>query len=124
MERSSKVGMVLGDRSRGSTNGDKSSKNVFYIGNRLIALVQYFMNGVRLNDPLSGLRVVRAELLRNWRPKSKGFDVEVEMNALVDREGYQIAEVPIDYRPRLGKKKLGPRHGIEIFKRIVWLSLE
>ena len=119
LENSPDIGMVIGDRFNGSVNMDKSSKNVFYIGNQVIAKVQYLLNGIKLSDPLSGLRVVRTDLLRNWVPKSKGFDIEVELNALVDHKGYKIEEVPIDYRARLGKKKLGPQHGIEIFKRIV-----
>jgi glycosyltransferase involved in cell wall biosynthesis len=124
LEQSPNVGMVIGDRFHGSMNHDQSSKNVFYIGNKLIATVQYILNGIRLNDPLSGLRVVRSELLRNWKPQSKGFDVEVEINAMVEREGYKIAEVPIDYRLRLGEKKLRPRDGIKIFRRILSLSFE
>jgi glycosyltransferase involved in cell wall biosynthesis len=123
LERSPNIGMVIGDRFHGSQNQDKASKNVFYIGNRMIATIQYLMNGIKLNDPLSGLRVVRTEIVRNWKPLSKGFDVEVEINAVVERGGYQIAEVPIDYRTRLGEKKLRPRHGIEIFKRIISLSI-
>ena len=68
---------------------------------------------------MSGLRVVRSSLLKSWKPKSKGFDVEAEMNALVERKGYRIAEVPINYRPRLGEKKLKLRHGLGIMKRII-----
>lgn len=119
LESSPQIGMVIGDRFKGVQNHDKDSKNIFYIGNQLIATAHYLLNGINLSDPLSGLRVVRTEILRNWKPKSKGFDIEVELNALVDHRGYQIAEVPIDYRLRLGKKKLAPRHGIDIFKRIV-----
>jgi dolichol-phosphate hexosyltransferase len=124
LEYSPQIGMVIGDRFHGQSNHDKTSKNVFYIGNRLIALTQYLLNGVKLSDPLSGLRVLRSELLRNWQLKSKGFDVEVEINAMVERQGYKIAEVPIDYRLRLGEKKLRPRDGIEILKRVVSLSFE
>jgi dolichol-phosphate mannosyltransferase len=51
--------------------------------------------------------------------KSKGFDVEVELNHHVKLEGFGIAEIPIKYRERLGEKKLGVRHGAEIFKRIM-----
>jgi glycosyltransferase involved in cell wall biosynthesis len=112
------VGMVIGDRFSGSQNFDRSRVNIFYIGNRFLAAMQYLINGVKLNDPLSGLRVVRAELLRTWKPKSKGFDVEAEINSVVERLGYLIAEVPIDYRHRLGEKKLGLRHGISILSRI------
>jgi hypothetical protein len=37
----------------------------------------------------------------------------------VEREGFGIAEIPIEYRERLGEKKLGVRHGTEILKRIM-----
>ncbi len=51
--------------------------------------------------------------------KSKGFDVEVELNHHVEREGFGIVEVPIHYRERLGEKKLGFRNSVEIFRRIM-----
>ena len=88
-------------------------------GNRFIAFTHNFLNGVQLADPLTGLRVVRAEILRNWKVKSKGFDIEVELNHRVEREGFGIVEIPIQYRERLGEKKLKVRHGAEIFKRIL-----
>ena len=70
-------------------------------------------------DPLTGLRVVRAGILRSWKVKSKGFDIEVELNHHVEREGFSIVEVPIQYRERLGEKKLGVKNGAEILKRII-----
>jgi hypothetical protein len=30
---------------------------------------------------LDRLRVIRAQILRDWKIKSKGFDIEVELNA-------------------------------------------
>ncbi|MGA2681687.1 MAG: hypothetical protein ABSF44_07815 [Candidatus Bathyarchaeia archaeon] len=90
----------------------------------LWTLAQFVMNGVKLNDPLSGQRVVRSEILEGWKPKSKGFDVEAEMNAIVGRKGYRIVEIPIDYRIRLGEKKLKLRHGLGIMKRILVESLK
>jgi dolichol-phosphate mannosyltransferase len=48
-----------------------------------------------------------------------GFDIEAELNCHVNSKGYDIVEIPIKYRSRLGKKKLGFRHGLEIFKRII-----
>jgi hypothetical protein len=77
------------------------------------------LNGIQLADPLTGLRVVRAEILRNWKVKSKGFDIEVELNHRVEREGFGIVEIPIQYRERLGEKKLKVRDGVEILKRIL-----
>ena len=119
LEQNPAVGMVIGNRFNGEHNFDETLTNPFYIGNRLLAFAQHMMNGVKLADPLSGLRVVRVGILKNWKPKSKGFDVEAEMNFLVEREGHQIVEIPIGYRSRLGEKKLKIRHGLGILKRIV-----
>ena len=123
LEQNADVGMVIGDRFNGEHNFNSSVTNPFYIGNRLIALAQHALNGVKLNDPLSGLRVVRTDVLRNWKPKSRGFDVEAEINFVVERKGYRIVEFPIVYRRRLGEKKLKLRHGFAIMKRIVAESL-
>ena len=59
------------------------------------------------------------DILRNWKVKSKGFDIEVELNNHVEREGFGIMEVPIRYRERLGEKKLGFGNAAEIFMRII-----
>ena len=119
LEQEPDVGMVIGNRFNGEHNFEESTTHPFYIGNRLLAFAQHAINGVKLNDPLSGLRVVRAKILEKWIVKSKGFDVEAEMNFLVEREGHQIVEIPIGYRSRLGEKKLKIRHGLGILKRIV-----
>jgi glycosyltransferase involved in cell wall biosynthesis len=113
-----KIGMVLGDRFS-KKREFLSVKNPFYIGNRLLASIQGILNGVTLKDPLTGLRIIRFELLKGWKPKSIGFDIEAELNCHINRMGYDIAEIPIEYRQRLGKKKLGFRHGLEILKRII-----
>lgn len=123
LKQDSNVGMVIGNRFNGEHNFDMSITNPFYLGNRLLAFAQRALNGVKLEDPLSGLRVIRAGILKNKKTKSKGFDVEAEINSIVEREGYQIVEIPIRYRDRLGKKKLGLRHGFGILKRIVAESL-
>ncbi len=122
LEEKPSVGMVTGNRFNHLLTA-AAMKNPFYVGNRLLATAQSFLNGVHMNDPLSGLRVVRWKILKNWKPRSKGFDIEAEMNHRVERQGYQIEEVPIPYRARLGGKKLKLRHGVTIFRRIVAESL-
>ena len=76
LQKNPAVGMVCGNRFSGDIN-PMTFRDVFYFGNRLIAFTHNLLNGVSLDDPLTGLRVVRAEILRNWRVRSKGFDVEV-----------------------------------------------
>jgi hypothetical protein len=58
-------------------------------------------------------------LLNGWKPKSQGFDIEVELNCFIKNMGHEIIEIPIRYRKRLGEKKLGFRHGFQIFDRIL-----
>jgi glycosyltransferase involved in cell wall biosynthesis len=118
LEENPQVGMVCGNRFGGHIN-KKAMREAFYLGNRLIAFTHSMLNGIPLKDPLTGLRVVRAGILRSWKVKSKGFDIEVELNHRVERQGFGIVEIPINYRERLGKKKLKVRHAAEIFKRIV-----
>jgi len=122
LEENPSVGMVCGNRFGDELNLGRLH-DILYFGNRLLAFAHNFLNGVELDDPLTGLRVVRWEILRGWKPKSRGFDIEVELNHQVERKGYGIVEMPIEYRPRLGEKKLKLRHGFIILKRIVAESL-
>lgn len=117
LEGNPDVGMVTGNRFNESYDL-KVMDNAYYIGNRFLAFMQYLLNGVKLRDPLSGLRVVRWEILKGWNPKSTSFDVEVELNHFIEKKGFQVKEIPIHYRERLGEKKLKFRHGITILKRI------
>lgn len=119
LEQDPNVGMVIGNRFNDEFDFREAINDSFYAGNRLLAFAQHLFNGFKLCDPLSGLRVVRWEILKGWKPKSRGFDIEAEMNYYVERMGYQMAEIPIRYRPRLGEKKLKLRHGFTILKRIV-----
>lgn len=111
------VGMVLGNRFD-ETFKFESVKNQFYLGNRILGFIQRILNGVKLNDPFTGLRIIRFELIKNWKPKSSTFDIEAEMNQHIYQLGYEIVEVPIIYRNRLGKKKLCFKDGLVILRRI------
>jgi glycosyltransferase involved in cell wall biosynthesis len=118
LEEAPQVGMVCGNRFNERPE-KKASGGWFYYGNKLLAFAHNFFNGVDLKDPLTGLRVIRAGILRNFNLKSDGFDVEVELNSRVTKEGFHIQEIPIKYRERLGQKKLRVRDGATIFKRIL-----
>jgi dolichol-phosphate mannosyltransferase len=112
------IGMVCGNRF-GEKLDNKVLRNRFYLGNRILAFAHGVLNGVSLEDPLTGLRVIRAEILRGWIAKSDGFDIEVELNSLIERRGFKTVEMPIIYRERLGKKKLQVKHGLTILRRIL-----
>ena len=122
LEENPEVGMVTGNRFTHSLTSS-AMKSFFFVGNRILAWTQCLINGVHLNDPLTGLRVIRWRILKNWEPKSKGFDIEAEINHRVENKGYAIVEIPIKYRSRVGEKKLKLKHGFEILKRILAESL-
>jgi glycosyltransferase involved in cell wall biosynthesis len=123
LENNPRVGMVCGNRFSKEVEGS-GFQGRFTFGNRLLSFAHSFFNGIDLQDPLTGLRVIRADILRNWNIKSKGFDIEVEMNHQVEKQKFHTVEIPVGYRDRLGEKKLKMRHGATIFKRILFESLE
>jgi glycosyltransferase involved in cell wall biosynthesis len=118
LDRCPEIGMVCGNRFNSHFHLEEMH-DLFYFGNRLMAFTHNMLNGVALRDPLTGLRVVRWEILKGWIPKSKGFDIEVELNHHVERQGYGIEEIDIPYRSRLGEKKLKLRDGLTITRRIM-----
>ena len=122
LKKNPQVGMVCGNRFN-SIFPLKGMNETFHFGNKLIATTHAILTGISLNDPLTGLRVIRADLLRDWIPESKHFDIEVELNNYVGRKGFEIVEFPISYRPRVGEKKLKIKHGALILRRIVIESL-
>ena len=122
LEENPHIGMVTGNRFNPSLKSS-AMKSFFYVGNRILSWTHRLFNGVKLSDPLTGLRVIRWQILKNWEPKSTGFDIEAEMNHYVENRGYSILELPIQYRNRVGAKKLKLRHGFTIFRRMVSESL-
>ena len=122
LEENPEVGMVTGNRFNDSFEL-RAKKSPFFMGNRFLAFAQRLLNGVNLRDPLTGIRVVRWRILKSWEPKSKGFDIEAEMNHRVERQGFKTVEIPINYRDRLGEKKLKLRHGFTILRRIITESI-
>jgi glycosyltransferase involved in cell wall biosynthesis len=122
LEKNPEIGMVCGNRFNSHLQL-AAMNDRFYLGNRLIGFIHNWMNGVNLHDPLTGLRVVRWSILNAFSPKSAGFDIEVELNNHVKRQGFTTEEIDIPYRTRLGEKKLKLRHGFKIFNRILRESL-
>ena len=117
LDKNPDVGMVCGNRF--CEMEPRLMPEMFFIGNMMIKHVHRLVNGIKLSDPLTGLRVFRREVVDNWVPKSKEFDIEVELNSLVKKKGYSFVEIPIEYRRRMGEKKLKAKHGVQILMRML-----
>jgi dolichol-phosphate mannosyltransferase len=63
LEDNSEVGMVCGNRFSHEGN-QEAFHGAFSFGNKLLAFAHALLNGVSLFDPLTGLRIVRADILR------------------------------------------------------------
>jgi len=92
---------------------------LYRAGNWILAKAISILYGVKLSDPLTGMYAARTELLRSSAPAAQGFDVEAEIIARAIERGASVKEVPIQYRRRLGRKKLKPWHGASILLRAV-----
>ncbi len=96
---------------------------IYRFGNWLLTKVFNLIFGTRLHDVLSGMYIVRVEALKDALMEMGGFSVEAEIAAHMASTGKSIVEVPIEYRRRVGEKKLHVKDGLAIFRDIVRLSL-
>jgi len=75
-----------------------------------------------LRDVLSGMYIVRVDRLRDALFETRGFSIESEIATHIIGTSGKIAEIPITYRKRLGKKKLGIIHGFKIALDMIKLA--
>jgi glycosyltransferase involved in cell wall biosynthesis len=100
----------------------ESMTSLHKFGNKLITKVFNMLLSTNVTDVCSGMYLLRTELMRDIDLSTSGFDVEVEIAAQIASAG-RITEVPINYRPRMGRQKLSTwKHGFKIVKSIVNLG--
>ncbi len=105
------------------TDGRKNIPLINRFGNWFLTKLFNLLFGTNLKDLLSGMYIVRTSVLRRQILETKGFSIESEIAAAVASSmGGRIGEVPIEYRKRLGRKKLKIAHGLRIFVDILKLA--
>ncbi len=102
--------------------GRENIPAIFRLGNWALTKTFNLIFGTSLRDVLSGMYIVKSDVLREINFEMKGFSVEVEIAAHVASTSGRISEVPIEYRKRLGEKKLKVYHGVKIFVDIIRLA--
>ena len=77
-----------------------------FLANRVFALGARVLHGLKTTDVHSGMRAYRKSMIDavQWQPR--GPALPVDMLVIPHRRGYRIAEVPIDYRERIGNTTL------------------
>jgi dolichol-phosphate mannosyltransferase len=100
---------VIGARDR------KNIPRVHRFGNWVISQVFSVLFSVKVRDVCSGMYLLETEEAKKYRLEETGFNVEIELAAQsASREN--LTEVPIDYRPRIGQKKLSTWNGFSILR--------
>jgi dolichol-phosphate mannosyltransferase len=102
--------------------GDGSQGLLYRFGNWLLTKAFNLIFGTNLHDVLSGMYLIRVDSLRDAMMEMGGFSVEAEIVAHMVSTGKLVTEIPIEYRRRLGRKKLGVRHGFSILWDMVRLA--
>lgn len=100
----------------------KTQDLIFRFGNKILTTLFNFLFGVKLSDVLSGMYIVKRNSISTTLFETKGFSIEAEIAAHIASTTMRIAEIPIIYRKRLGRKKLGVKHGLLIAKDMIRLA--
>ncbi|WP_148677264.1 glycosyltransferase family 2 protein [Staphylothermus hellenicus] len=95
---------------------------IYRIGNLFLTKLFNLLFGTGLTDILSGMYIAKTEKLREIMFEMPHFSVESEIVAHVASTTGRIAEIPINYRRRLGEKKLSVKHGIGIARDMIRLT--
>lgn len=94
------------------------------IGNVVFDCALKVVHGLEGGDPLTGLYGLRREAIEAMQFTADGFDLEVEIGIKAQASNLRIASMPIDYRERLGEKKLNAwQDGWRIFRRMLSMAL-
>jgi len=114
-----KADLVIG--SRYLSQKPAAAKKLNAIGVRLFNLLIKVLTGAEVSDSQSGYRVMKSEVLRNMRLKSREYEIESEMLVKTARKGFRVREVPISFEQRTyGTSRLDPMvDGFKILLSIV-----
>ncbi len=109
---------IIGARTIGRENIPLMNR----LGNRMLSWFFKVMFAVSLTDVCSGMYLLHTESAKMLEFTTAGFDVEVELAAQMADNG-RVGEVPVNYRPRVGRQKLSSlRHGFTIAASILRLA--
>jgi len=94
------------------------------LGNHAFALIASVLLGERVHDTTTGMRAYRRDVVQDieWT-ENTGLSAELLMRPLA--RGYNVRELPIEYRERAGESKLDPiEGGLAIAKSILKVGIE
>jgi glycosyltransferase involved in cell wall biosynthesis len=125
LEHAEKTGEVAVFGSRLLT-GNPQGMLAFYIGRVVLNLIFRLLFGAKTTDVATCYKLVRSDIAKRLRLRCSGFDLDFELASALRRLGYNIAEVPITYRPRTiaEGKKIRPMDGVKAIATMLRVRLQ
>jgi len=113
--------MVVGNRVTDKTNSGRAPeyKRGHRLGNHTFSLVGNLIHSVRIQDSLSGWRMMSASFVRSFPGGASGFEIEAELNGHADLLHCAISNIDVAYRGRTDgstSKLRTYRDGLRIFR--------
>jgi glycosyltransferase involved in cell wall biosynthesis len=92
-----------------------------YLGNRLLAWMVRMLTGCRVTD-IGPFRAITWRCLNALEMKEGRYGWTLEMMLKAARRGYRMLEVPVSYRPRLGRSKVSGSPVVSLKASLVMLA--
>lgn len=106
------VDLVLGSRQINRENIPLFNR----LGNFFFSSLAAYISGKTIVDSQTGFRAFRKEMFEKFDVEARSLEFETKMTVRAAKLGYKIAEIPIEYRARVGTSKLHPiRDGLKMF---------
>jgi dolichol-phosphate hexosyltransferase len=109
---------VSGDRI--SRLADDAMTGMHRVGNQMLNLVFCGLYGASVRDSQSGMWAFRRSIIPRLRLVHDGMAFSEELKLEVLRAGFRFLEIPIEYRRRVGTKKI--RSTRDATQNLIWLA--
>jgi len=115
---SDRADFVSGDRM--SHLGGEAMSGMHRIGNAILNAAFRLLYRARIHDSQSGMWMFRRTILPRLRLVHDGMAFSEELKIEAIRNGFRFLEIPVDYRVRVGDKKI--RSMSDAVKNLIWLA--
>lgn len=113
--------LVVGSRRAGAASQMPPMRR---LGNFIWSNLLSLLGNHHVQDPASGMRVFRREVLPRIYPLPDGLNLTPVMSTRAVHEKITVSEIPIPYSERMGRSKLSVvRDGTLFLQSIIWTAL-
>jgi glycosyltransferase involved in cell wall biosynthesis len=116
--------IAIGDRHAAGNYRRENKRRFHNFGNWLVKSLVNVLFRSKLNDVMSGCRVLNKFFVENYPIMSSGFELETEMTIHALDKRFDIIEIPIEYRDRQSgsiSKLNTMKDGVRVIKTIFFI---